>query len=297
MPAGLIPKGGYHSAEIRRQVENFHKQKDVDQLLVGSSIAAVNLSPEHLDAELKRLGGIDVSTYNAGMRGCNYACIAIGANRYYLSERTPKKLIAVINPVDVDQQNTVVIGRSDAFIESFERSDLSISLRNLLADVSHTVGFQAEVKQYIKKRKWKVDSSVIDKQGHVDMGSRMITRYDDKPRIDVDGNLSQDFLNFVEGAASKGIEVIVAPAYGHSFALANLSEESMEQFQLLLSMADLIENVRVLPTQPGYLSDSAYIDNLHTTSQGSIDNSVYLARLLSEGAHESSSFRVTAENP
>ena len=84
MPADQVPKGAYHSSEFRLQVERYASALPIDMLIIGSSVASVNYPPVPLDDRLHELGYAEFTSYNAGIRGCNYECITIGIRRHYL---------------------------------------------------------------------------------------------------------------------------------------------------------------------------------------------------------------------
>lgn len=280
MPDGSVPAGGYHNAEIRQQIEHFRNTDDVNLLLVGSSITAVNFPALVLEEQLQDKGLSHITVFNAGIRGCNYGCIKTGIETFYTNNHQPQTLVLIVNPVDVNEGNPTVVGRSIKFKDSFAVPEFKRKLLTLISDTSHAVGFSSEIKQFIRKRKWPGNPSTIDERGYVDMGSKVIRRYDDPITISLDGPLSQALIALATNATANGSRVIVVPTYGDSIAREKFSEKSRKDFAALLETLDAIDKVELVELKPDYIPDSNYIDNIHLNTAGAVNSATALSEAL-----------------
>ena len=165
LPAGKIPRGAYHSGEFRQQVEQYPQALPVDMIIIGSSVAAVNYPPVALDNRLAELGLNKFTTYNAGIRGCNYSCIATGIRKHYLPDFKPPLVLAVISPADLNIDNTGVVDRSNRFASDMERSVVGRFARQGLSYISYLYGFKEEARDWLTLGGWTFDPAVFGERG------------------------------------------------------------------------------------------------------------------------------------
>lgn len=285
LPDGKLPKGGYPNAEVRQQHHQYKNEKNIDMLVVGSSVAAVNFPPVAIDDEFRKLGQKDFVTFNAGIRGCNFACISRGVEYFYLNEKLPKNILLVISPEDLDSDNSTVINRSNIFVNTLNRPAAKKWITTKMSDICKIFGFQEHIQSLLTTGSWDFDSATVSLRGHIDMGSLPRRRFDRSPAISRSSDLSIDAIRFTKKVASMGIHIIVLPALGDSNARAQIADSSQNQFKLLLQDLSSIDNVTLIDISSEFTAnlipdDTAYIDNLHLNSAASLSNGTQIAREL-----------------
>ena len=280
LPAGKIPRGAYHSSEYRHQVESYPDALPVNMMIIGSSVAAVNYPPVPLDEQLAELGQTGFTTYNAGIRGCNYECIATGIRRNYLEVFQPPVALLVIDPADLDIDNKGVVARSKQFADDIQRNVVSRTARQLLSSISRVYGFKEEVRSWLLSGAWEFDPSVLGERGYVDMGSTDKGRDTTVARITQDSELSRGLVSLVTQLSETGTQVILLPVVGDSLANLLFTDQARSEFRQLLDSMVPLDNVHELTMDMNHIPDSSYIDTLHLDSQTAIANSRALADSL-----------------
>ena len=283
LPEGKVPRGAYHSSEFRQQVEHYPDALPVDMLIVGSSIAAVNYPPVPLDERLRELGYTDFTTYNGGIRGCNYECIAIGTRRHYLSEFQPSVVLVVVSPADLNIDNEGVVARSKQFVADMQRNVVSRKARQLLSTLSYVYGFKEEVRPWLLSGEWEFDPAVLGERGYVDMGSIERGRGTAVPRLAQDSELSLGLVSLVTELSTSGTQVILVPAVGDSLARLLFTDQARVEFRKLLDSLLALDNVYELTLDTTHIPDSDYIDTGHFDSE----TAIVIARTLADSLHES----------
>lgn len=280
LPEGKQPKGVYHSMEFRQQVEQYQQSVPVDMIIIGSSVAAANYPPVALDARLQELGLDGFTSFDSGIRGCNYYCIAEGVARYYLPVYQPARALLVVSPDDLHANNRGVIQRSERFVEAMRKDGISRWAVEKLSSLSYLYGFQAEVKDWLTSGEWLFDSAKLGQRGYVDMGSIPGDRYLGAPDIRVDSVLSQSLSTLVAQLVEGGTQVLLLPVEGDSQARSLLSDESRQAMDTLLSTLALQEGVRLMNNDGATFSDDAYIDTIHLNSLSARENARRVAEQL-----------------
>jgi len=284
IPAERIPKGAYHSSEFRQQVEQYTDAVPVDMLIVGSSVAAVNYPPSTLDARLQESGYSGFTSYNAGIRGCNYECIAKGVRRFFLQQFQPPTVLLVVNAIDINDDSEFVVERSRRYAADMERGSISRAGRNMLSGISYIYGFKEELRDWLTSGQLTFDPAVLKERGHVDMGSVERGRFEEVPHIESQSSSSQSLQALVNELAEDEITVIILPVDGDSMARAAFNEVNRMQFRQLLDQMTDHQNVHELVIDLEHFSDSDYIDTMHLNSQSAQSNGELLAeRLVQSG--------------
>ncbi len=284
LPAGVQVKGAYHSIEFRQQVEQYPASVPVDMLVIGSSVAAGNYPPVALDGRLREWGLQDFTTFNTGIRGCNYTCIAAGVERFYLPVFVPENVLVIISPEDLNHNNLSVMTRSERFLATMQKDGISRWVEQKLSAVSYLYGFQAEVKDWLTSGVWSFDTSRLRERGYIDMGSVPGQRYEVNPGIDAESSLSQALTELVTRLAAQGSRVILLPVEGDSQARLLFGAEARQQQITLLDNLVRIPGVKLLDIDPAVLSDDAYIDTIHLSRESARTNAQTVAdRLFASG--------------
>ena len=278
LPDDQRPKGGYHSAEMRKQIEQYAAGPTPDLLMVGSSISSADISSAAFSQKVAQLTGKPFTAYNSGVRGCNYRCIEMAVNKYYLPVHQPANVLLVVNPSDVNSANVVVQKRSDNFISSFEKPVFLFHAENVLSDISYLYAFRGEILARLRHDEWNFDPSVVHSDGYVDMGSAPMTRYLDEPVILTSGGLTDTLINFTNSLAGRGIAVSVLSELGDSQARTLISESNMNNYNALINRLGDIDGVQVLNMPNGIPADEDYIDTLHLNSEGARAFGQFLAQ-------------------
>jgi len=282
LPAGKVPKGAYHSSEFRQQVEHYRKAIPIDMLIIGSSVAAANYPPVPLDERLRELGLKNFTSYNAGIRGCNYSCIAKGVRRHYWSEYQPAWVLVTISTADLNIDNAGVVARSDRFAADMERSVIGRAGRQMLSGFSHLYGFKEEVREWLTSGEWIFDPAVLGERGYVDLGSKELRRIGLVPQITVDSDLSRSLITLVDELANSGAQVILLPVDGGSLARSLFSTDARAQLRVLMDTMTSHPNVNELVVDTTQIPDTDYIDTVHLKSAAAIENAQRLAESLIE---------------
>jgi len=282
LPDGKLAKGAYHSGEFRFQVEQYQQSIPVNMMIIGSSVAAANVPPEHLDARLHELGMEDFTSYNAGIRGCNFDCIATGIRRHYWAEYQPPFVLAVISPIDLDIDNTGVIARSKRFAADMERSFIARGARQLLANASVLYGFKEEIRQWLTSGKWEFDEAIPRTRGYIDMGSTILPSAPAAPVIVPDSEIVRDLVSLIEEIAASGSHVILLPVEGNSLARLVIPDDARGQYWSLMKELTLLPNVNMLEADSQPIDDDAYFDTVHLKTQAAAENASRLAERLVE---------------
>ena len=280
LPVGKVPRGAYHSSEFRQQVEQYPDALPVDMLIVGSSVASVNYPPAPLDEQLRALGQTGFTTYNGGIRGCNYYCIAIGIQRLYIPVFQPAIVLVVLGPADLNIDNEVVVARSKQFAADMERNLVSRTARQLLSTISYLYGFKEEVRAWLLSGNWEFDPAVLGKRGYVDMGSTVRGRNTAVPRITQDSELSMGLVSLVKQLSTTGTQVIILPVIGDSLARLLYTDQAQNEYIRLVNSLLTLDNVHELRVDTTHIPDSEYIDTSHLNSRTAIVNSRALADSL-----------------
>ena len=269
LPDNQLPKGGYHSSELRQQIEQYAAGPTPDLLMVGSSISSANISSTAFGQRVAQLIGKPFNVYNSGVRGCNYRCIQMAVNKYYLPVHQPANVLLVVNPSDVNSANVVVQQRSDSFIKSFEKNKIVFHAENLMSNISYLYGFRGQILARLLHNKWNFDSSVVESDGHVDMGSAPMTRFLDEPVILSSGGLTDTLINFTNSLVDRGIAVSVLSELGDSQARSLISQSNMDNYNALIDRLGDINGVQVLSMPLGVPADEDFLDTLHLSSESS----------------------------
>ena len=269
LPGNQKPRGGYHNSELRQQIEQYAAVPTPDLLMVGSSISSANISSTAFGQRVAQLVGKPFTVYNSGVRGCNYRCIQMAVNKYYLPVHQPANVLLVVNPSDVNSANVVVQQRSDEFISSFEKNKIVFHAENLMSNISYLYGFRGQILARLLHRQWNFDSSVVESDGHVDMGSAPMTRYLDKPVILASGGLTDTLIDFANSLVNRGIAVSVLSELGDSQARSLISQSNMDNYNALINRLGEINGVQVLNMPTGVPADEDFIDTLHLSSESS----------------------------
>lgn len=282
LPAGKVPRGAYHSSEFRQQVEQYREAIPVDMLITGSSVAAVNYPPVPLDERLHELGKTGFTTYNAGIRGCNYECIAVGVRRHYLPEFQPPIVLLVLSPADLNIDNDGVVARSRRFVSDMERGPITRAGRQMLAGVSYLYGFKEEIRDWLTSGKWTFDPAVLGERGYIDMGSEERGRNKAVPHITEDSELTLALISLVEQLSSMGTKVILLPVEGDSIARSLFNEDARLALRKLMNSLTKHANVHELTIDTSDIPDGDYIDTSHLSSGKAVLNAQRLAEHLFE---------------
>ncbi len=299
-PDGLKPKGGYRNSEIRQQLQQFHKVENLDLLIVGSSIAAVNFPPESIDQKLSNEGSRAFTSFNSGIRGCNYSCILEGIRHYYLPHAKPRYALLVVGTVDIDYSNKTVVQRSEKFIESIEQPSHRLWFRNIASSLSWVYGLDDEIRAYIVNQRWIVDSAKVTVRGHIDMGSDPRRRFPDDPQFDRESDSIQALTELIDLLKKHGVTVTLLPALGDSQGRAKLKVSTKQKFHDLIRQIAAQEKVHYLQFAPGYMPDDYYIDDIHMHHEAALKHGEYVADKLMDagslGALDSPFSEATADH-
>lgn len=282
LPSGKIPRGAYHSSEFRQQVAHYADAVPVDMLLIGSSVAAVNYPAMPLDTRLAELGMDGFTTFNGGIRGCNYECIATGIRRHYLNEFRPPVALFVISPADLNIDNSGVVARSHRFAADMERGIIARTARQALSRISYLYGFKEEVREWLISGQWNFDPAEVSERGYVDMGSIERGRNTQVPRITPDSALTLSLKSLVNELVDSGTRVILVTTVGDSLARFLFTDEAQQQLDDLLASLTQHPDVHELAMDTSQIPDTDYIDTSHLTSEAAIINAQRFAEHLFE---------------
>ena len=282
LPAGKVPRGAYHSSEFRQQVERYPDALPVDMLIIGSSVASVNYPPVPLDNRLHELGHAGFVSYNAGIRGCNYECIAIGVRRFFVSKFKPAIVLVVLNAIDINEDNGHVEARSRQFSADMERDFIGRTGRQILSSISYVYGFKEEIREWLTSGVWTFTPAILRERGYVDMGSVEIGRFKEVPRISSTSSMSQSLMELVNELASSDTTVIILPVEGDSLSRSVFDDTNRQQFRSLMDSMIEHPNVHELNIDLWDIPDEDYIDTMHLDSQSAAANARLLADKLIE---------------
>lgn len=287
IPGDPIPRGGYHSAEIREQTLQYQELEQLDLLIIGSSIAAVNFPPQSIDATLRRNGKADFTTFNAGIRGCNYSCIAVGVSNNYLSRNIPRQALLVVGPPDINHTNTFVVSRSQDFINSFEQPAHRRWFRNSLSSISSLYGFDEQIRSYLTRGRFNFDTAKVTVRGQVDMGDKDRARPPEYPEFDIQSPAFRALDELIDLLKSKDVHVVLLPILGDSQARSKLLDNAKTEFYaLLVQLADL-KSIELLRIPEAHMPDEGYIDDIHLNFESALKHGTYIAdALLQQGVLE-----------
>jgi len=267
IPDRRVPKGGFHSAELRQSVDQLKQLQDVDLFITGSSIAAVNISPEVFDPQIQSHGFDGFTSFNAGIRGCNFLCIKPSLEKLFLSRKIPNIVLILLSPSDLDAANHVVIDRSIKRAEALKQPYYLEIARNLLSSMSWIYGFDAEIRALLDTRTWVFDTAQITVRGHIDMGSEPQRRHIWDFQLDADGEITQAFYKLLHNLTSRGVSVILLPVVGDSTTRNNFNPSDRQDFSAIIEKALTNDLVRLVRVDEDLSDDENYIDNLHLNTK------------------------------
>ncbi|MFK7893238.1 MAG: hypothetical protein AB8B63_20655 [Granulosicoccus sp.] len=283
LPDDRIARGAYHSAELREQVQQYQQIPAPDLLIIGSSIAAVNFPPETLDATLRENGYVNFTSFNAGIRGCNYICIKRGIHKHYLSHSLPKNALLVVGPQDISSNNAFVVSRSRDFVASFDLPATQRWFRNTLSHLSSLYGFDEHIREFLTGGDWNFDTARVAERGHVNMGNDERPRYPEYPQFTDSGEPVESLESLIQSLKDKGVHVIILPILGDSQAIAKLKGSAKQDFFTLARRIATTHDVSLLEALEGHLPDEAYIDDIHLNYPGAREHGKLVAmRLLQQ---------------
>ncbi len=281
VPAGHVPSGAWHNVELRDQEQQLAEMGSVDLIFTGSSAAAVNFPPAAFDDELAQQG-LRVTSFNGGIRGCNYSCIPAGLERMFLPHATPSVVAMVVVPSDMDDANGFVMNRSADFLDSFAVRPHEAAWVNALSRISWLYGFRAEIKEWLTTREWVYERSLIARQGHIDMGDEPRKRYEWDMRMDRNGPLARELTSAAQALVNKGIQVLILPAASESSIADMLEPADKAELAAVFEALDAMEGIQVVPLADLRPVDEHFIDLLHLNTQGAQNYVRAVARRLVE---------------
>lgn len=281
IPENRIPKGSYFNAELRQKAIQLDELDAVNLMFSGSSIAAVNYSPQSFDEQLNSSGVNSFVSFNAGIRGCDYTGIALGLEKLFLSKKTPDYLVLIISPVDLDE-NGMGIGRSKQVIRSLNKNRYKAMMQHLLSNVSWLYGFNVEIRALLRKGSWQFDPARLGQRGYVDMGSSQRKRRVRDYELDSEGPISRALYNLVRDAVRKGISVVLVPVTGSSGAAKTLDADDRKEFGEIIDNLLTSDSVRMVHIERGLIEDERYIDNIHLSTEAATENSRRLSKRFVE---------------
>ncbi|MEM7207693.1 MAG: hypothetical protein AAF434_07725 [Pseudomonadota bacterium] len=261
LPESHKPRGSWHNLELRDQAEQLREMKDVDVMFAGSSIAAVNIPPVAFDSAASELG-YELDSFNAGIRGCNYSCIAAGFKHMFLPLQEPKKVILIVAPVDLNEANESVIRRSEDFIRTFNNESYVAALIDVFRHL-YVFGFRAEIKDFIVSQKWNFEPSLIGEKGHIDMGYEPRNRYQYKFRFEEKGRIVKDLSRMIDDLQSRGIKVAILPGLVDGSIREMMSKEETDEFAIILSKLAKKHEIELYRADDLVPDDEKFIDQFH----------------------------------
>ncbi len=283
IPEGHTPRGGYHNSELRQKVNQLKQLKQVDLMFTGSSVAAVNYAPDTFDKQLRGYGFAGFTSFNAGIRGCDFSCIGPGTTKLFLALKQPRYLVIIMGPNDFDE-NPYVIARSKKFVDSFNQLNYRVRLRNVLSSVSWLFGFDAEIRALLASGEWPFDPHThLTTRGRIDMGFAPRKKILRDYKIDSGGNIAKAFYGLVSNATQRGISVILVPVFGSSKDRAHFGPAARQGFAAVIAAVSANDLVSVVRAREDAMSDEDYIDPTHLNTDAAHKNTIDLARLITEG--------------
>jgi hypothetical protein len=122
--AGLLPSPEpllWHRREVDVklcQIQTLEAKGGTDVLFVGSSVAYTGVDPAAFDDTFKSVTGQAIVSYNAGLAAVPVSMVDRFVERVFLSRATPRAIILVVSPRDLNSNNP--IGRD--IVEEIESS-------------------------------------------------------------------------------------------------------------------------------------------------------------------------------
>jgi hypothetical protein len=262
VPSGHVPTGAWYNAELRDQAGQLEALGDVDVMITGSSVSTVNVPPLAFDEELGR-GGVNLTSFNAGVRGCDYSGIYPVFRTLFWSRRQAPVVILIVAPVDLDENNSFVKERSARFRESLEIGRLAALSQDLFRHL-WLFGFRNEIRQYLRSGEWLYEPSLVAQRGHTDMGSEQRGRRGQFAfRFQQNGEIATALFDMVDWLTRQDVSVLVVPGLMDSATWARVTAEEMARFEGILAALDARAGVRYVEARDLTPPDSEFIDELH----------------------------------
>ncbi|HUP50856.1 MAG TPA: hypothetical protein VM198_00165 [Longimicrobiales bacterium] len=264
VPNGHVPTGAWYNAELRDQAGQLEALGGVDVMITGSSVSTVNVPPLGFDEELVRRG-VNLTSFNAGVRGCDYSGIYPVFRTVFWSRRQAPVVILVVAPVDLDENNAFVKQRSARFRESLQIGRLVGFSRDLFRHL-WLFGFRNEIRHYSRSGEWLYEPSRVTQRGHTDLGSEQLGRGEYAFRFQQSGEIATTLFNMVDWLTRQGVRVLVVPGLMDSATWAMVAPEEMARFEAILAELDAREGVQYVEARDLTRPDSEFIDELHLTT-------------------------------
>jgi len=268
IPDGQYPTGHWRNNELRIQTSQLEELGDVDIMFTGSSLCASNIPPDEFDNEMKK-NGIDIISFNTGVRGCDYEGIAEGFKKLFWERKRSKYVVLVISPVDLNDANLGVRNRTSSFIKTFQTPFYKAIMVDFFSQISWVFGFRNEIKEYIKTRKWIYEEPIVGIRGYVPMDLKPNIKVTDlNLKIDKDAVTSQSLFNFVTWLVNQDVKVIIIEALMFSLERERLDPHELKKFYEILEELDKIESINYLNTNDIIPDDKYFIDSGHLSLEG-----------------------------
>lgn len=280
VPPGHIPTGSWHNAELRDQARQLEAMSEVDLMITGSSVAAVNLRPTVMDAALEK-HGLRINSFNAGIRGCDYSCIGPLFQQLFVSRNKPDYAMLVVAPRDLNEANAFAMERSQGFLKTFGMKEYAANLVDVFS-YAWIFGFRKEIRQYISTREWLYDKSKIPEQGHVQLGDKKLRRHNFQLKVDAHGRMASALYALTDSLLAQDIDVVVLPGLFDSETRLRIDTESWRNYSEVLSRLAGNDHVTLLDANHLIPADDQFIDRDHLSNTASAAYSEVIARYLYE---------------
>lgn len=270
IPDGHYPSGHWRNNELRVQTSQLESLEDVDIMFTGSSLCAANIPPKEFDEEMRK-GGVNITSFNAGIRGCDYEGVAEGFKKLFWSRKHSGYVVLVVHPHDLHETHRSVRARTQSFIETFNTPYYMAAFLDFFSQSFWTFGFRNEIGEYIKTRNWVYEEPKVGVRGYIPM-TQTKPKVSGMSGIEVtinrNGTCAQSLFNLVNWLVKQGVRVIIIEALMHSLDKKAMNPGELVKFRNILKALDGIENVRLLNVNDIIPNDRYFIDAGHLGPEG-----------------------------
>ena len=282
VPNDQYPTGHWRNNELKIQTKQLDQLDKVDILFTGSSLCSVNISPNDFDHEMMK-NGINIISFNAGIRGCDYEGIFEGFKKLFWSRKKSEYVVLIVSPWDLDESNKGVRNRSKSFIKTFYTPKYEAVVIDFLSN-SWLFGFRNEIKDYFKTGSWKYEYPIVGIRGNTPMNREPDREIQDSIviRIEKKDTIAQSLIKLVNFLIEEKRKVIVIESLSISPIREKMSQKELKKFHDILNDLGKNKNTLVLNVNDIIPDDVNFIDSGHLSIKGTKMYSRNLAKKFIE---------------
>jgi hypothetical protein len=267
VPGDQYPTGHWRNNELKIQTSQLEKLDTVDVMFTGSSLCSVNILPMEFDVEMKK-NGINIISFNAGIRGCDYEGVAEGFKKLFWSRKKSEYIVLVVSPWDLDELNKGVRNRSRSFIKTFNTPKYEAVVIDFLSN-SWFFGFRNEIKDYFKTGNWRYEYPLVGARGNTPMYREPnLKGWDWIININKKDTIAQSLFNLINFLVKEEKKVIIIEALHISPVKEKIDPDELRKFYNIFKELDKIKNTIVLDTHNIIPEDKYFIDAGHLSVKG-----------------------------